>query len=59
MVSAPSKSGHVYATNFFSGELARLDLASGKVTARADAGIRKSLSGVAELLEATGKETAS
>ncbi len=58
-MSAPSKSGHVYATNFFSGELARLDLASGKVTARADAGIRKSLSGVAELLEATGKETAS
>jgi hypothetical protein len=47
-MSTPSKSGHVYATNFFSGELARLDLASGEITARAEAGIRKSLSGVAE-----------
>jgi hypothetical protein len=46
-MSAPSKNGHVYATNFFSGELARLDLVSGRITARADAGIRKSLSGVA------------
>ncbi|MFO1427077.1 MAG: hypothetical protein U1F11_08895 [Steroidobacteraceae bacterium] len=42
------RSGHVYVTNFFSGEIARLELASGEVTARAQAGIRKSLSGVAE-----------
>lgn len=39
---------HVFVTNFFSGEIAKLDLASGKVLARADAGIRKSLAGAAE-----------
>jgi sugar lactone lactonase YvrE len=39
---------HAFVTNFFTGEIAKLNLASGKVTARADAGIRKSLAGVAE-----------
>lgn len=39
---------HVFVTNFFSGEIAKLDLASGKVLARADAGLRKSLAGAAE-----------
>jgi hypothetical protein len=36
----------VYASNFFSGEIACLDLVSGEVTARAQTGIRKSASGI-------------
>ncbi len=47
-MSEPLSSTHVYATNFFTGEIAKLDLSSGTVVARADVGIRKSLSGVAE-----------
>ena len=48
-MSVPLGASHVYATNFFSGEIAKLDLGSGQVLARADAGVRKSLSGVAEM----------
>jgi hypothetical protein len=47
-MSEPVTPTHVYATNFFSGELAKLELATGKVLARVDVGLRKSLSGVAE-----------
>ncbi len=47
-MSVPVAGSHVFVANFFSGELARLDLASGEVTARADTGIKKSLAGVAE-----------
>lgn len=39
---------HVYVTNFFSGDIVKLDLASGAILAQANVGIRKSLSGVAE-----------
>lgn len=42
------RGAHVYLSNFFSGELARLDLRSGQITARADTGIRKSASGLDE-----------
>jgi len=37
----------VYLSNFFSGEIVRLDLQSGAITARADTGTKKSASGVA------------
>ena len=37
----------VYLSNFFSGEIARLDLQSGAITAKADTGTKKSASGVA------------
>lgn len=47
-MSEPIGPEHVYATNFFSGEIVRVDLRSGKVTASAQAGITKSLSGVTE-----------
>ncbi len=47
-MSEPITSTHVFATNFFSGEIAKLDLASGKVMASAQTGINKSLSGAAE-----------
>lgn len=40
------RGGYVYASNFFSGELACLDLASGEIVARAQTGIRKSASGI-------------
>jgi sugar lactone lactonase YvrE len=39
---------HVYATNFFTGDIVKLDLASGAILAQANVGILKSLSGVAE-----------
>jgi sugar lactone lactonase YvrE len=48
-MSKPSPAGHVYAANFFTGELARLDLASGALLAQASTGILKSASGIAEL----------
>ncbi len=47
-MSVPVAGSHVYATNFFSGQVAKLDLGSGAVLARAETGIRKSLSGAAE-----------
>jgi sugar lactone lactonase YvrE len=47
-MSVPTLGDHVFVSNFFSGEIARLDLTTGEVTARADAGIRRSLAGVAE-----------
>ncbi len=40
------RSGYVHASNFFSGEIACLDLASGNIVARAQTGIRKSTSGI-------------
>lgn len=40
------RDGFVHASNFFSGEIACLDLASGEVVARAQTGIRKSASGI-------------
>ena len=43
---ATPRSGYVYASNFFSGELACLDLASGEIVARVQTGIRKSASGI-------------
>ncbi len=48
-MSEPVTTTHVFATNFFSGEIAKMDLNSGKVLASAQTGINKSLSGVAEL----------
>ena len=47
-MSVPVAATHVYVTNFFSGQIARLDLDSGAIVARAETGIRKSLSGAAE-----------
>jgi len=40
------RQGFVHASNFFSGEIACLDLASGEVVARAQTGVRKSASGI-------------
>ena len=45
-MSPPVKDA-VYLSNFFSGEIARLNLQSGAITARADTGTKKSASGVA------------
>ncbi|MCU0759687.1 MAG: hypothetical protein MUF07_10915 [Steroidobacteraceae bacterium] len=47
-MSPPARGAHVFVTNFFTGELAKLDLASGQVLAKADTGVRRSLSGAAE-----------
>jgi DNA-binding beta-propeller fold protein YncE len=47
-MSVPVAGSHVYVTNFYSGQVAKLDLESGKVLARVETGIRKSLSGAAE-----------
>ena len=47
-MSEPVTATHVFTSNFFSGELAKLDLNTGKVLASAPTGIHKSLSGVAE-----------
>jgi hypothetical protein len=47
-MSAPVTATHVYVTNFFSGEIAKLDLGSGAVLARAATDGRRSLSGAAE-----------
>ncbi len=46
-ISTP-RAGRVHAANFFSGEIATLDLRSGAVIARADAGVKRSAAGVAE-----------
>jgi outer membrane protein assembly factor BamB len=40
------RGGYVYLSNFFSGEIACLDLTSGALTARAQTGVRKSASGI-------------
>lgn len=40
------RGGYVHASNFFSGEIACLDLASGEIIARAQTGVRKSASGI-------------
>lgn len=40
------RNGFVHASNFFSGEIACLDLASGEIVARAQTGVRKSASGI-------------
>lgn len=47
-MSEPVTASHVFASNFFSGEVAKIDLVSGKVIASAQTGINKSLSGAAE-----------
>ena len=47
-MSEPVTATHVFATNFFSGEIVKVDLDSGKVLASAQTGVNKSLSGVAE-----------
>ena len=41
-----SRAGKVYLSNFFSGQLACLDLQSGQIIARAETGMRKSASGL-------------
>lgn len=40
------RDGYVHVANFFSGEIACLDLASGEIVARAQTGVRKSASGI-------------
>ena len=47
-MSEPVTATHVFATNFFSGEIVKVDLAGGKVLASAQTGINKCLSGAAE-----------
>lgn len=47
-MSVPVTPEHVYVTNFFTGEIAKLDLRSGALLAQASAGIKKSLSGAGE-----------
>lgn len=50
-MSEPVTSTHVFASNFFSGEVAKIDLVSGQVMASAQTGINKSLSGAAEFAD--------
>lgn len=47
-LSVPVTRTHVYATNWFSGDIAKLDLRTGAVLATANVGARKCLAGVAE-----------
>jgi sugar lactone lactonase YvrE len=47
-MSEPVTTTHVFASNFFSGEVAKIDLVSGKAIASTQTGINKSLSGAAE-----------
>jgi hypothetical protein len=48
-LSIPVTETHVYATNFFTGDLIKIGLADGRVLAKTNVGVRKSLSGVAEM----------
>ena len=47
-MSEPLADTHLYATNFFTGDILKLDLVSGAVLAQANTGVLKSVSGVAE-----------
>ena len=47
-MSPPATGNHVFVTNFFSGEIGKLDLGSGELLAKADTGVKRSLSGAAE-----------
>lgn len=47
-MSPPATGNHVFVTNFFSGEIAKLDLGSGQLLAKAETGVKRSLSGAAE-----------
>lgn len=47
-MSEPLGSSHLYAANFFTGDILKLDLASGAVLAQANTGVLKSASGIAE-----------
>lgn len=47
-LSRPVTPDHVYATNWFTGDIVKLDLKSGAVLARTNVGARKALAGVAE-----------
>ena len=47
-MSKPVTDSHFYVTNFFSGEIAKIDLRTGAVLASAMTGVHKSLSGPAE-----------
>jgi hypothetical protein len=46
---SPPQAGCVYACNFFSGEVVRIELKDGQITARVQTGVRKSASGVAQV----------
>jgi sugar lactone lactonase YvrE len=47
-LSEPVDDTHIYASNFFTGDVLKLDLASGAILAQANTGVLKSVSGVAE-----------
>ena len=47
-MSEPVGDAHVYASNFFSGEIAKISLKTARILASAQTGIHKSLAGVAE-----------
>jgi outer membrane protein assembly factor BamB len=48
-LSIPVTDTHVYASNFFTGDLVKISLADGRVLAKTNVGVRKSLSGAAEM----------
>jgi hypothetical protein len=47
-LKAAADGRHLYIGNFFSGQLAKLELESGEVVATADTGVERSLAGIAE-----------
>ncbi len=51
-LKAAADGRHVYVGNFFSGQLAKLELESGEIVASADTGVERSLAGIAEYVVA-------
>jgi hypothetical protein len=47
-LKAATDGRHLYVGNFFSGQLAKLELESGEIVASADTGVQRSLAGIAE-----------
>jgi sugar lactone lactonase YvrE len=56
-VKAAADGRHLYVGNFFSGQLAKLELSSGELIASADTGVERSLAGIAEYAPDPGPQT--
>jgi hypothetical protein len=50
-LKAAADGRHLYIGNFFSGQVAKLELESGNIVASADTGVERSLAGIAEYRE--------
>jgi hypothetical protein len=51
-LKAAADGRHLYVGNFFSGQLAKLEMESGEIIASADTGVERSLAGIAEYVDA-------